>query len=277
MYRSVCLALALGLGSPALAAGSALPSPDEIAKHDMMTIGAGVAFIPDYEGSNDYRLIPVAAVRAKLGGISFSTRGTYLYAGLLSGGRKVDFDLGPIVGARISDRRHVDDPVIKLLPHRKTAIEVGGYAGVNFHGLTNSYDTLGVRLEVVHDIGKAHKSTVFGPNVEFSTPLSRKTYASLSAGMEFVSNKFADYYFSINPADSLASGLPVFKAGGGLKNWKLGLLLNQSLSGNLMHGLSIFGAGQYSRLVGDFKRSPIVSERGNAGQWLGAVGLAYTW
>lgn len=281
MYRFVCLAMAIGLCSPAFAqrdpAGSALPSPDEMSKRDTVTIGTGVAVIPDYEGSNDYRLIPVAAIQARLHGISFSTRGTYLYADLLSAGSKVDFDLGPIAGARISDRRHVDDPIIKLLPHRKTAIEIGGFAGVSVHGLTNPYDTLGVRLDVVHDIGNAHKSTVFGPNVEFSTPLSRKTYASLSAGMEFVSNKFADYYFSINQADSLASGLPVFKAGGGLKNWKLGLLLNQSLSGNLAHGLSIFGAGQYSRLVGDFKRSPIVSERGNADQWLGAVGLAYTW
>lgn len=281
MHRFVCLALALGLARPALAehgsAGGALPSPDEVAKHDMVTIGAGVAFIPDYEGSNDYRLIPVAAIRAKLGPVSLSTRGTYIYADLLSRANNVDLDFGPIVGARISDRRHVDDPVIRLLPHRKTAIEVGGFAGLSFHGLTNPYDSLGLRLEVAHDIGNAHKSTVVSPNIEFSTPLSRKTYASLSAGMEFVSNRFADYYFSIGPADSLASGLPVYKARGGLKSWKWGLLLNQSITGNLLHGFSIFGAGQYSRLVGDFRRSPIVSDRGNPGQWLGSVGLAYTW
>jgi outer membrane scaffolding protein for murein synthesis (MipA/OmpV family) len=39
----------------------------------------------------------------------------------------------------------------------------------------------------------------------------------------------------------------------------------------------VFGLGQYSRLVGDFKRSPIVAQRGSANQWLGAIGLAYTW
>ena len=80
------------------------------------------------------------------------------------------------------------------------------------------------------------------------------------------------------PTDSLAtSGVPAFNAGGGMKNWKAGLLLNQSMTGDLLHGLSIFGTGQYSRLVGDFKRSPIVSQRGSASQWLGALGLAYTW
>jgi outer membrane scaffolding protein for murein synthesis (MipA/OmpV family) len=138
---------------------------------------------------------------------------------------------------------------------------------------------LSVHLDVLHDIGDAHKSTVFDPNVSFSTPLSTKTYASLSAGAEFVSNRYADYYFGVSPADVTATGgaLPLYNPSGGMKNWKASLLLNQSITGSLLGGLSVFGLGQYSRLVGDFKRSPIVAQQGNAAQWIGAVGLAYTW
>ena len=132
------------------------------------------------------------------------------------------------------------------------------------------------RLDVTHALN-AYKVTNFAPNIEFSTPLSRTTYVGLSVGAEFVGNKYANYYYTITPADSLVSGLPVFDADGGMKNWKAGLLLNQSITGDLLHGFSVFGAGQYSRLVGDFKRSPIVSERGSANQWVGAIGLAYTW
>jgi outer membrane scaffolding protein for murein synthesis (MipA/OmpV family) len=62
-----------------------------------------------------------------------------------------------------------------------------------------------------------------------------------------------------------------------MKNWKASLLVNQSITGNLLHGLSIFGTVQYSRLVGDFRDSPIVSVRGSPNQWLAATGLAYTW
>jgi len=62
-----------------------------------------------------------------------------------------------------------------------------------------------------------------------------------------------------------------------MKNWKVGVLGNQALSGDLLHGFSIFGTGQYSHLQGDFKRSPIVSDRGSASQWLAAAGFAYTW
>jgi outer membrane scaffolding protein for murein synthesis (MipA/OmpV family) len=256
-----------------------LPTPEEIASKDTVTVALGAGFVPDYEGSDDYRIIPAGAIRGKVSGISFNTRGTYLFVDVIPSNAKVEFDAGPIVGVRLGSRRHIDDPVVKHLPKRKTAFEAGGFAGVSVHGLTNPYDTLAFHVDVLHDFGKAHKSTTVSPNVEFSTPLSRSTYASVSVGAEFVSNKFADYYFSISPADRLATGnlLPVYNASGGMKNWKTGLLINQSLGGDLLHGFSLFGLGQYSRLTGDFRRSPIVSQRGSASQWLGAAGLAYTW
>jgi outer membrane scaffolding protein for murein synthesis (MipA/OmpV family) len=282
MRSFTCAALAACcLASPALAQTppANLPSPEEVARADSFTIAGGVGITPDYEGSNDYRLIPAAAIRGKVNGISFSTRGLYLYVDVMPQGTGIDLDVGPIVGARLNRTRHVKDDIVDLLPDRKTAIELGGFAGLSFHGLTNPYDTLGVRLDVLHDVGNAHESTTFSPNVDFSTPLSRTTYASASVGAEFVSGRFADYYFSVSPAESLltAGALPVFDADGGMKNWKASLLLNQSLSGDLLHGFSVFGTANYSRLVGDFKRSPIVSDRGSASQWLAAAGVAYTW
>jgi outer membrane scaffolding protein for murein synthesis (MipA/OmpV family) len=284
MHRFACIALlaACFTSSAGLAQSSpsaTLPTPQEIANKDSLTVGVGAAVLPDYEGSDDYRIIPAGAIRGKLDGISFITRGTYLYVDVVPTSSKFGFNAGPIIGARFDRRHHTDDPVVRLMAKRKTAIEAGGFVGVSFRGLTNPYDTLALRLDVLHDIGSAHKSTVLAPNVDFSTPLSRKTYASLNVGAEFVTNKFADYYFSVGPADSLATGgaLPVFDARGGMKNWKTSLLLNQSITGDLLHGFSVFGLGQYSRLVGDFKRSPIVSQRGSASQWIGALGLAYTW
>jgi outer membrane scaffolding protein for murein synthesis (MipA/OmpV family) len=270
------------LAAPALAqtAPADAPNPDAVASKDRVTIAVGGALVPDYEGSNDYRLIPAAAVRGQVGGIGFWTQGTYLYVDAIArGSGKLDLDAGPIVGVRPNrSRHHLKDDVVDLLPTRNTAIEVGGFAGVSFHGVTNPYDTLSLHLDVVHDVANAHQSTTFSPAIDFATPLSRTTYASVSLGAEFVQNKYADYYYSITPADSLATGgvLPAFDADGGMKDWKVGLLLNQSLSGDLLHGLSIFGTARYSRLVGDFKRSPIVSQRGSANQWVAAAGLSYT-
>lgn len=278
-YRHLIPLAALCVASPALAQDNdPLPSPEEVNSGDGLTIALGAAMTPDYEGSNDYRLIPGGAIRGKAGGISFQTRGTYLYVDLLPGGPgNVDFDFGPIAGVRLNRTGKIKDDFVDLLPERKTAIEVGGFAGIGVKGVTNPYDRLGVRLDVLKDVGDAHQSTTFSPSLEFSTPLSRTLFVGASLSADFAGDRYADYYFSITPLDALASGLPAFDADGGMKNWKAGLLVNQSLSGDLRRGLSLVGTGSYSRLVGDFKHSPIVSQRGSASQWFGALGLAYSW
>ena len=282
MFRKLTALLATFAAWPALAqdgpASAPLPGPEELANRNIVTIGVGGAMVPDYEGSDDYRFIPAAAIRGTYNGISFATRGLYLYVDVIpDSGTGVSFDAGPIVGVRLNRTRKIKDDFVDLLPERDTAFEAGGFVGISSHGLTNPYDTLGFRLDVYHDFGGAHKSTIISPNVDFSTPLSRSTYVSVNVGAEFVANKFADYYFSISPAESLISLLPAYNADGGMKNWKAGVLLNQSISGDLLHGFSIFGTAQYSRLVGDFADSPIVEDRGSANQWLLAAGLGYTW
>lgn len=283
-FTTLALAAAACLASPVLAqstpATAELPNPDELSNRDMVTVALGVGYTPDYEGSDDYRIIPAAAIRGQVSGISFSTQGTYLYVDVIpKSSSKFDLILGPVAGVRLNRTRKIDDDIVNLLPERKTAIEVGGYAGVSFSGLTNPYDSLALTVAAVHDVANAHESTVVMPKMSFSTPLSRKTYASASLGASFVSDKFADYYFSVSPAESVltAGTLPVFDADGGMKDWNLGLLVNQSITGDLLGGFSVFGTANYSHLVGDFKDSPIVSVRGSASQWLLAAGVAYTW
>ena len=276
-FSHAIAATAAVLSTPALAQSSdpALPDPND--QSDTYTIGGGFGYAPDYEGSDDYQVIPAAFARGRVSGFSFFTRGTYLYVDLLRRGEsKVDFDLGPIAGVRLNRRKSVDDPFVDALPSLDAAIELGGFAGVSFNGLTNPYDSLSFRLDVVKDVGGAHESTVITPTVDFGTPLSSKLYVGASFSMEWAGGGYADYYYSISPADSLASTLPVYDADGGLKSWRVGLIANHSITGDLTGGLSIFGTGGYTRLTGDFKDSPFVSMRGDADQWLGALGLAYT-
>jgi outer membrane scaffolding protein for murein synthesis (MipA/OmpV family) len=274
---ATALAAALLCASPAFAqSGSELPDPND--NSDTFTVGAGAAYIPDYEGSDDYRIIPAGAIRGRVSGISFFTRATYLYVDVIGrGDGPVEFDVGPIVGVRLNRTGKIKDDFVDLLPERKTAFEAGGFAGLTSHGLTNPYDALSFRVDVVKDFANAHESTVVTPTIDFGTPLSRRTYVGLSASAEWVGGGYADYYYSITPADSLASGLSAYDADGGFKSWRLGLLVNQSITGDLTGGLSLFGTGAYTRLSGDFKRSPIVDDRGSASQWFGAIGLAYTW
>lgn len=278
MLRTVTALVALLAAVPALAqpvSDAAMPNPND--QSDTFTIALGGAWIPDYEGSNDYEGTPFAAIRGRVNGMSFSTRGTYLYLDLIrrpdSG---ADFDAGPIVGFRRDRTSKVEDDFVTDLPERDTAIEIGGFVGMTFHGLTNPYDALSLRLDVVNDVGGAHKSTIFTPNIEFGTPLSSRTYVGAALSADFVAGRYAEYYYSISPAEGFVAGLPAYDADGGMKNWKLSALVNQAITGDLTHGLSIFGAGTYSRLVGDIADSPIVAGRGSRSQWQAALGLAYT-
>lgn len=277
MLRTIIAAIMLSGAAPAFAQGAEAGLPDPNDQSDTFTIAAGGAYIPDYEGSDESKFIPFGAIRGRVSGISFSTRGTYLYVDVLrrpdSG---IDIDLGPIVGVRRERVKKVKDDFVDLFGKRKTAYELGGFVGVTFHGLTNAYDALSIRLDAVRDIGSAHESTVFTPNLEFGTPLSRRTYVAASLSADFVSNKYADYYYA-NPGAVLGSfAIPASNPGGGMKNWRLGALVNQSVTGDLTGGLSVFGAADYSRIVGDIGRTFFVDDRGSRSQWRLVAGLAYT-
>ncbi|HYC95211.1 MAG TPA: MipA/OmpV family protein [Sphingomicrobium sp.] len=278
MLRTLTVVAALLAAAPALGQqADPPPLPDPNDQSDTFTIGAGAAYLPDYEGSDDYRIIPAAAIRGRVSGISFYTRATYLYVDFIKrGDGPLEFDLGPIVGARLNRTGKIKDDLVDALPQRDTAIEVGGFAGVTYHGLTNPYDALSFRVDVVKDVGGAHKSTLVTPTIDFGTPLSRTFYIGLSASAEWAGGGYADYYYSISPADSLASTLPAYDADGGFKSWRLGMLANHSITGDLTGGWSIFGLGSFTKLSGDFKDSPIVDLRGSSTQWLAALGIAYT-
>ena len=267
----------LALATPAFAQSSDAALPDPNDRSDIVTIGAGFGILPDYEGSDDYRFIPAVAARGRISGISFFTRGTYLYVDVVPrGAGKIEFDAGPIVGVRFNRTGKIKDDLVDRLPERKAAIEVGCFVGITAHGLTNPYDALSFRVDVVKDVANGHGSTVISPALDFGTPLSRTTYVGASLSADFVGEGYADSYYSITPIDAVASGLRAYDADGGYKGWKAGLLANQTLSGDLTHGLSLFGTASYGRLAGDFKRSPIVADRGSATQWFGAIGLGYT-
>jgi outer membrane protein len=273
--------------SPAFAQNSdtigqpSLPQPEIVTGGDSVSIAVGVATIPGYEGSDKNRIIPAGLIRGSVSGINFISRGAQLFVDVVPGGNGPtwDFQLGPVVGLNFdrTNRKNINDTRVEALGERKTAIEVGGYAGIGKTGLiTSDYDKLTVSVSYVQDINKAHKSYIITPGVDYGTPLSRKMYVGLSGSASYVGGEYADTYFSIDTPGSIASTLPAYNAGKGWKNYQVSGYATYSLTGDLTHGLSVLGGVSYSRLLGDFARSPVVSIAGDRNQWLGAVGLAYT-
>jgi MipA family protein len=274
-----CKAAALAL--PLLAASPAFAQDDEPLPNDpnSLTIGLGAAYVPSYEGSDDYEFTPIGIVFGKVAGFGFATRGTSLAIDLIRGDPNdpVSFGFGPIAGVRLDRTSRIKDVRVRALGEIDTAFELGAWAGIKKNGVLHQYDSLGARLTWQHDVGDTHDSTVLTPAIEYETPLGPRTYVQLGLQAERVGDGYAATYFGVTPAGAVASGLPAYAPDGGWKNWRLSLILAQTLTGNLRNpGLSLFGGVAYSRLLGDFKRSPIVAVAGDADQYFATVGLSYS-
>lgn len=246
-----------------------------------ITIGLGGAYLPDYQGSNDYQFTPAPAALAYINGHTITLIGNRLSVDLIGDRTNPgwDFQAGP-VGVVNLDRTapsRIDDVRVRALGKIGAAVELGGYVGIGKTGVvTSQFDRLSASLSYRKDVGGGHKSTVLAPTINYVTPLSTRAIAGVIVSAERVGEGYADSYFSITPAQSLASGLPVYNARGGWKNWTLGLLGGRSISGDLRSGWQLFGTVVYRKLLNDFADSPIVARNGSSNQWLGAVGIAYS-
>jgi outer membrane scaffolding protein for murein synthesis (MipA/OmpV family) len=127
-----------------------------------------------------------------------------------------------------------------------------------------------------HDVSGDHDSAIWQPTINYFTPLSRKAAVGLFASAEHAGDGYARTYYTVTPAQATASGLPAYDADGGWKNYTVGALGTYALTGDLLHGLKLVAAGTYRRMLNDFAASPVVSVAGDRDQWMGAVGLAYT-
>ncbi|MFD1610280.1 MipA/OmpV family protein [Sphingomonas tabacisoli] len=266
----------LALAAPALAQ----QADDPLAKRTI-TIAAGAAYLPTYVGSDDYTVAPAIGARGTIGGYNFQFRGTQGGIDLIrqpDDPHAIDLQLGPVAGFNLTRTRAIKDPQVKALGKLDTAIELGGYVGIGKTGIiTSPYDTLSASVSYVHDVNGAHGSYRISPSVTYATPLSRKAYVMISGYTDFIGAKYADYYYSVTPAGALASGLPAYSARkSGMLDYGVISLVNLSLTGDLTGGLSFIAGGGYSRVLGRYARSPIVSIAGDRNQWIGGAGLAYT-
>ncbi|MDB5723275.1 MAG: structural protein MipA [Novosphingobium sp.] len=270
---------AIGLASaaaPAVAQDAA--AKGTVFDGDYLIVGGGAVYGPSYDGSNDYVIDPVPAIQGRLFGIGINAKNSGLSLDFINdGGNKISFAFGPSARLRSNRAVHIKDPVVEQLGTLKRAIEVGGTAGVGINKLITGYDTLSFGVDVRKDINGSHGGWVINPSVSYFTPLSKGIAVVLGADAEHADDKFMNYYFSVTPAGSLATGgvLPAYRAHGGWRKIGGSAIAAFDLDGDLTNGgLSIVAFGSYYREINDAEFSPIVSVRGSVNQWNGGLGLA---
>ncbi|MCK0127422.1 MipA/OmpV family protein [Erythrobacter sp. F6033] len=266
--------------------GSGGPPPgvfaDSVFDETWLTVGAGAGLTPSYSGSDDYVVIPLPLIVGRVGGIGISPNGPGFNLDVLSqasseGPPETSLSFGPTFRIRGDRNGQIKDPVVELAGDLDTALEVGVQGGVSFPGVLNRFDRVAISTAVRWDVLGAHDGMLIEPGVSYFTPLGRGAAVQIIGSVSFVDDSFADYYYSITPAQSTATGLPQFTAEGGLNSFGTTAIATVDLDGDVLNGgFNIYMVGGFSRLVGDAADTPFTAERGSASQFIGGIGLGYT-
>lgn len=246
---------------------------------DYVIVGVGVMSLPSYTGSSESQIIPAAGATGEVAGVSFTIRGPSISLDLLPDrkGSDVGLRFGPQVRLRSNRIGKIKDPVVARLGKLDNVVEAGFRAGLGFDNVLSRSDSLSVGASIRWDVSGKGSGRVITPSATYLLPVSRAQAFGLLVSAEISDDSFADYNYSITPQGSAASGLPVYKARGGLEEISIGLATVRDLSGDFLDGgLSIGGGLMYSRLFGSAAKTPITSARGSRDQWIFGAGLGYT-
>ncbi|WP_086607206.1 MipA/OmpV family protein [Erythrobacter donghaensis] len=247
------------------------------------TIGLGVGMVPSYAGSDDYIAFPLPLIVGRVGGVGISPNGPGFVLDLNSAkpsfaprkGPRVAF--GPAFRFRNDRNNRIRDEVVARAGKLDAALEVGGNVAVAFPNVVKPFDQLSLGVQTRWDVLGAHGGMIVEPQISYRAPVGRSFALQVQASAEFVDDSFADYYFSVSPAQATATGLPQFRAGGGLNRIGTVAILTYDLDGKPLNGgWAITGIGGMSRLLGDAADTPYTATRGDPNQFILGLGLAYT-
>lgn len=279
---AVNLATAQATSGTSARGARGFPLPKVVFDDTWASIGIGAGLVPSYGGSDDYIIFPLPLIVGRVGGVGISPNGPGFALDLFSpasafGASEPRFFGGPAFRFRNDRANQIEDEVVELAEDLDIALEVGAQAGVTFPGVFNPLDTLTLTTQVRWDVAGAHDGMLIEPSVGYARPFGPGVRFQANVGLQFADDSFSDYYYTVTPAQAAATGLPLFTADGGLNSLSTTAIVNFDLDGNgLNGGLSIYTILGYTRFVGDAADTPFTDIRGDANQFLGGVGVAYT-
>lgn len=183
-----------------------------------------------------------------------------------------NWEFGPMASYRFG-RSEVEDAVVNLLPPIDGGLEAGVFAGWHFirtEGIPYRV-RLGVSLTTAITGGAAGSHVT--PYASLWVPLSARLFVGLGGGLTWSSESFMQQRFGVSPAASAASGLPVYSASAGMRQYYLWPAVIYRVSKEWYAGAGAF----YQRITGDGADSPIVAQRGDANQFSAGIGVGYSW
>ena len=231
-------------------------------------VGVGIGTTTQWMGSSDMvgGIVPG-------GRVQFSThRFAEMYGPMLDANVLdiPNWEFGPMLTYRFG-RKDVDDPVVNQLPPIGGGWEAGVIAGYHYINVKKIPWRVRVGVSLTTAISGDATGGHVTPYTSFWMPLSRTVFVGVGAGVSWSTDSFMAQRFGVTPADSAASGLPVYTAGSGMRQVYAWPAVIVRVSERWFLGTGAF----YQRLTGDAADSPIVTERGSPNQWTAGFGVGY--
>lgn len=229
----------------------------------------GVISVPEYEGSAQTTPLPLVAGELRWG--------DYRYAAFDGVSGRINIldreglEFGPAMNITFGRNKDIDSRKVRLLGEIDPAVELGAYVAYQIDSPLREGDTIRFAGQVLADVTDVHGGVLGDVSATYSAFLGDRWRVSTSASLSFVSDDYAETYFSVTPRGAALSGLKATNVEAGAKDF--------SLSANFSYGFnerwSLFGLVEYSRLLGDFADSPIVAVEGDENQVSAGIGVGW--
>ncbi|MEO1191655.1 MAG: MipA/OmpV family protein [Pseudomonadota bacterium] len=254
------------LGSSLFASGLAAQDRDWGFGDDWVGfIALGAAAAPDYEGSDEYEAVPLPIARVRSGSVAIEVEGL---------GGRVDlspyegFGFGPAINYRFG-RDNVDDPQVSQLSDIDNSLELGGFLRFGQPlGLTSGDEAV-LRLDVLADVLNGHSGVIATTSAAYTLRPLQRLGLTFGASTTWMSEDYAQSFFSISAADSARSGLPAYDADSGLRDASINLLATYALT----ERWGLIAIASTGFLLGEAADSPVVKSRT---QFFGGLALSYS-
>lgn len=221
-----------------------------------LTVGAAVARVPTFEGSNrfDTRALPVIAYRS-----------SRFFAGTLSGvgynlSNLSTLEFGPVLTYRFG-RDESDDVRLRGLGNIDAGADIGAFVRWNAQPLS-----LSATLE--QGVGGNVTGAKVRLNAAYALSINRSNSLRFDASIDWADTEVMQGFFGISAPQSARSGLPVYDASSGIRRYGVGAVWAYTITPQWMSTVRL---GVY-RLGSEAANSPLTVRRSMG---LVSAGLSY--
>jgi outer membrane protein len=183
------------------------------------------------------------------------------------------WSLGPLLNYRFGRDDDVDDDVVARMREVDASVELGGFVGWRWQDANDRRHQFTTSLQFQQDVASGHEGWLGILSARYFHPISRPLTLSLGVSTSYASDDYMDSYFSVDANNVARTGLPLFSAGGGMRDIRISPMAVFSFSPTW----HVAGGIIISKLLGDASDSPVVDIRGDSTQLFAGVGVAYAW